>query len=227
MSDEKTIEQELCDALNTKPKAKEHRQDYLLRLVQAARKMPEDDWNALRESPTQEWVNKNLELLNAGREKGNKDAEIDLVDFPDQEQEDKVTGTQTAEDDNKPARKRAAANGKDKDKEKPAKKAATEKAEKKTAKEPTERRAAPKEKAEKKPARADNPVAGSRLLIKQLVIDDPLISTDDLLKKLEKKGLTPTKLATSSIRSSMLQSVKLVLALPLDRIKELKKQLSL
>ena len=57
---EQTIEQELCAALNTKQKPKEHRQDYIHRLVKGAGNLSDEDWNRLREIPTQTWVNKIL-----------------------------------------------------------------------------------------------------------------------------------------------------------------------
>ena len=225
---EKTIEQELCGALVTKRKSTEHRQDYLYRLVRATQKMKDDEWNALRESPTQEWVNKNLELLNKGRDANKKDNKIDLDDFPDREETEDEVNTETEDEvntettaDEKPARKKMAAKEAD---DKPTKADKSAKADDKPEKVKSKKAATANggDKPERKTATKEK---GSRLLIKELLIEDPTMSTDDLVVKLEKKGLTPTKLATSTLRSGTLQSYRLLLAQPMDKIRELKKAL--
>ena len=230
MSDDETmtIEQELCDALNTKQKKGEHRQDYLQRLVKATKKLTDDEWNALREIPTQEWVNDNMKRLSEGRDKDKKDDEIDLVDFPDRPAEDdnEMSTTHTDTNDDKP-RKRPAASKSDKS-EKTGKKAdagKSDKTDKSTKSEKTkddktsERKVASKRDATPRDAKTP----GARQIIKELLIDDPTLTTDGLAALLEKKGLPVTKLACSTLRSGTLQTIRMMLKLNVDRFKELKK----
>src|SRR5882724_13421798 len=51
---------------------------------------------------------------------------------------------------------------------------------------------------------------GAQTLIKQIMLKDPNISTEDLIGRLEKKGLKPTKVAVTSIRSGMRHTLKVM-----------------
>jgi len=79
-TDTMTIEDEILEATKEKPQGKkEDRQAYLERLVLATsdgEKFSDDQWNALREDPTQKWCTAGA---NAYRDKK------DIPDFPDEE----------------------------------------------------------------------------------------------------------------------------------------------
>lgn len=122
------------------------------------------------------------------------------------------------EEEVKPKRGRKAAAKKDdeEDDEKPKKKAAAKKTEPKAAKEKSATKA--KEPAAKKPT-GPKPVGdGAQAWIKRLVIEDPNRTMEQithlLAKKGKERGFTPsTTLATSTIRSGMLQTLRILKAM--------------
>ena len=217
------IQSELLEATDLTVKKKEDRQTFLHRLLDAVQDLDDDAWKGLS-TESQSWVNDNaLKIKNHG-----EDAELD--DFPDDEDEeapeDEDPGEDVAEEETEeededpeesddaeeateeeedpvsvqeeekttskkaPAKKKAAA---------PAKKAAPAKA--KTEK--PEKKAAPKE---KKPA-AGPKSTGIKVQIKKMVFKNPSITVDDLLERLGKGGVKPSKLTVSAIRSEFRHSL--------------------
>jgi hypothetical protein len=244
MSDDETmtIEQELCDALNTKQKKSEHRQDYLQRLVKGCKKLTDDEWNRLREIPTQEWVNGNLTRLSDGRDKDKKDDEIDLEDFPDRAAEDdeKMSTTHTDTDDEKPRKKSAAKPEKSVKKAKKAKKADEANKEEESDKEQAGIRiGTPKRKStpeEAKPNKSEKFIerkithsrgSGTYVMIRELMISDPTMPATVLIENLAKKNLNPSKFAVNTVRQHCLAVMRALLSLPMDEIKKLKKVMEL
>jgi hypothetical protein len=82
----------------------------------------------------------------------------------------------------------------------------------KKAERPKVEKKAKKTKAEKKskPKASPQKPVGAQMLIKQFVLAQPNITTDELLEKLAKKGFKPTKIAVSTIRTGMRQTLKII-----------------
>ena len=188
------IEQTLCDTLKVKSKAKEDRQDFLTRLLEAAQAADDEVWESLPE-PVQQWVNDGAKAHNDGQ---------DIPDFTDGGDEGAPDETNSEEEDE------TVADTKSKTKA-PAKGAKAEKA-----KEPTDKKAAAEKKAiaeKKAPAKpaAAPKTTSMRRLIKQLVVKKPSITVEALIEKLKSEGhKSPSEFTVASIRSDTRDTMRVL-----------------
>lgn len=105
-----TIEQELLGATNLKPRARESRKKYVIRILEAVGELPDAEWDSLSEA-TQRWCNEMMDAHNAADENG---AEFEVPEWPDLNgagESEPVTDAATGEDESKqeattPAKKR-------------------------------------------------------------------------------------------------------------------------
>lgn len=183
------IETELLQAIGKKKLKSGDRQVALKDLIESVKKLSDQDWEDLSD-PAGSWVNEGVKVLDA-------DENGEIADFPDNNEEE----SEVVEQEKKPTKKTAAKGDKKPDK----KKAATDKKPEKVAKSDKNTKA-----AKEKPEKIVKKPSGAQVTIKQMILDDPKITTEDLLAKLSKKGLTPTKLAVSTIRSGMLQTLRII-----------------
>lgn len=194
----------LCKAVKIKPPQGTPDQKFLVKLASAVEKAPDDVWESLADDPAgikaQEWVN-----AYSGREDGD---DSPLKMFPDWKSgaktSEKEKDTMTTKTKTKASAKPANKAGKStKAADKPAKKAASKPATKAT-------------KADKpaKKAVAKKPGApSSRRLIKEIVAKNFDISVDDLVKKIEAKGIELSRFSVSSFRNDMRDSIKVLIGL--------------
>lgn len=192
------IEKELQAVTKIKPKAKEERGDYLVRMAASCdpEELQEDDWGKLSKA-AQDWANTAIKANNA---------EKDVADFPDVNGEDAEEGEAEVTETTTKAKR---SNGGDKKtpslpafaKEKglkPAKEAKTDtKAKTTTAK------------TKSKPVKeAGAGGVGIKVQIKQLMMDDPNISIDDIMTKLKRTELS--RLTASTVRSEFRNSLRVL-----------------
>jgi outer membrane biosynthesis protein TonB len=181
----------------------ESRQDYLERLASAASdELDGEAWEALPNA-AQVWVNAAVKALNAGNEITDPEpsSEEESDDEQQAEEADEEAGDDQPEDE-------------EQEDDMPTKTAAKKKAPAKKKAAPKKTAAAKPAKTEAKPAKAKSNGAvrgtGAQTVIKQIMLKDPAISTEDLIARLEKKGLKPTKVAVTSIRSGMRHTLKVM-----------------
>jgi hypothetical protein len=196
------LESELQAAASIKRKANETEQAYLQRLAEAVRELPDDEWDQISEEG-QTWTNDAIKALNAEHEIesfGNGEPKEE----PKEEPDDKPGEEHDDDDDNGESKE-----GGEEVEEKAAKPARRVAAKKE---------AAPKKKAVKEAKPAKKTVvktngsrpAGAQTMIKQLLLKDPSMSTEDILAQLSKKGYSPTRQAATSIRSGFRHSLKVI-----------------
>jgi hypothetical protein len=204
------VEQELQKATGVKKKVAEKFQKYAARLIEAVQELKDPEWEDLS-AEAQTWVNAGAKVVKAG--KG------DIEPFPDdaEEEEEEEKEDPEAEEENEEENEedaeaepatRTRGGGKTTNKstarastKSDGKVGDTEKAAKGSKKEGSTKVKAPK---------GEGKQVGAQTMIKQIMCDEPKISTDDLLAKLGKKGYTPTPLAVSSIRSGFRHSLKVL-----------------
>jgi len=222
-----SIEEELLEATGIKgPKKGEDLQDYFGRLIDAVQDLKDPEWDKIGD-PAQKWVNAGATSIKAKEEIENfPDAE------PPAEEEDPPARTSRrggkdkeddaeAEAEDPPARGRRNARRGRGDADEGADAEAGDGAEdeteteeesvasKRSAKKSGSRAAA---KSDKRPAakEAKDKKPGAQLTIKQLIIRNPKLSSEDVVEKLKAKGLKATLSAVSTIRSGTLQTLRLV-----------------
>ena len=205
------LEKALLKATAAKPqKSGEDRQKFLLRIMLAVQKLPDEDWESLAAiEGAQDWFNAATDADNA---------EKPVPDFPDAEadaeadaEEDEDQGEQEDEDNQeedemaktakkaKPPAKGASA------KKEPAAKPAKAAAKGADAKKPA------KDAEKKKPAAAPKKGLSMRRTLKMIVIKTPKMPVDELIALLEKKGYkSPSKLTVTSIRSDTRDTMKVL-----------------
>jgi hypothetical protein len=174
----------------TKPKVKEPREDFLIRLLEEVEKLSDDDWEKLGQEPggtaAQKWCNDAVDA---------RKAENSLPDF-------------VAPDENGEVEEQE---GDDEEEEKAVVKKA-KKVNARSAKAPPEDEdgAPAKVKAAKVKAAANGPLDGIKVRIKDLVIDEPHITLEDLLAKLSKGGDKMSRMTVSSVRSETRHTLRVL-----------------
>lgn len=175
----------------------ESRQEFLERLVTNSNEHFEKNEEAWDEQPqaTQSWLNAAVKALDAGKEIVDPD-EVDEESEDDAEEETDDTDAQSDEGESNEEEEEMTtaaetATTTKKKKAAPAKKAKPAK------------KATPKKEKTKKSNGAASRGTGAQTVIKQIMLKNPNISTDELIEKLASKGLKPTKVAVTSIRSGM------------------------
>ena len=179
-----TVEQELLEALEAKPKkASETPQDYRARLIRAANEMDEGEWKKLSIG-TQRWVNNGVEAIQDKKE---------IDDFPDSE----PTGEEDAdaEEAEKPSKKSRAADPDEDEEEDPKPKAKEGPSPKKVA--DPEKEGTKEKPATKKPPVKRDPEdsdtrpkkkGGAGRTFRTFLIQHPEEPIPDLVKRVEKAG---------------------------------------
>lgn len=181
------IEKELQAVTKIKPKAKEERGDYLVRMAAACdpEELKEDDWGKLSKA-AQDWANAAIKANNA---------EKDVADFPDVNGEDAEEGEAEVTETITKAKR-----GSDKK---------TVVAKEKGLKPAKEAKAETKAKTKSKPVKeAGAGGVGIKVQIKQLMMDDPNISIDDIMTKLKRTELS--RLTASTVRSEFRNSLRVL-----------------
>jgi hypothetical protein len=217
------IEAKLLEVTGIKKKSKEDRQHYLKRLVMAVQKKSDDDesdefWDSLVDEnigeQAQLWQVAGIDAINAGREAKQNDDEVEVEDFPDLEDADNGDDADEGEDDDDNEEKENDVSEQlSEEKTTKAKKAKATK----TAKAPKEKAVKAVKVAKEKPAakavKATKAAAkgngkpmkrgtgGQYAIVREVIYKDPSIKLDELLDRLVKKGLKPSKFAVSTIRS--------------------------
>lgn len=206
-----------------KPKGKEARQAFLGRLLETVEKLDDSEWEKMGQeaggTAAQQWCNDAVDA---------RKAEKEIPDFaaPDEaEDESEPEGDEAeAEDgDESEGEEESEDEGAEDEEEKVAKKAKTVKkaaAEKAPAKKAAGKKAAPAKKkaaddangAKKSKGRANGPLEGIKATIKDLVIDQPHISLEDLLTKLQKGGNKMSRMTVSSVRSETRHTLRVLKA---------------
>lgn len=198
------LEAEISKATGIKFAAGSKRQDHLRKLQQYCgdddKGLSNEKWDELS-GEAQKWANAATRAFKAGEP---------IPDFPDpeeaprrrsrdddedEEKEEKSAKSSKADKEDKDEKKTRSTRGKDKEEPAPRGRRSRddeeEKEEKKPAKATPRGRAADKEKEEEKPQRAsrkdDNkPIEGVKVKIKELLIEDPEITAQEILKKIGK-----------------------------------------
>jgi hypothetical protein len=205
------VEQELLEATGVKRKTAEKPQKYLGRLIDAVQELPDEDWEKLS-SDTQNWVNAGAKAI-----KAEEDIDDFPADEPAEEEEAAAEEENTRSSREKPASK-TRGGGKTTEKETTSRRSRQSDGEEGDA-DKSERRSSKRESTggdkgdkggKEKAAKSERKPVGAQTMIKQLMIDNPKITTDELMEKLQKKGYTPTPLAVSSIRSGFRHSLKVI-----------------
>lgn len=191
----------------------ESRQEFLERLATGSSEFFEDKddvWEGLPK-PTQSWVNAAVKALNAEKDIADPDeVKEPEVDQPEETEDAEETGEEDADDHEDDGDE----NEEDSDVETKSKKRTAKKKApaKKVAKKNVGKKTVAAKPAKKAASRGNGAVrgTGAQTLIKQMMLKDPNISTEDLISRLEKKGLKPTKVAVTSIRSGMRHTLKVM-----------------
>lgn len=199
------IEEEiLLITTEKKQRVSESRQEYLYRLMLAAQKLPEDEWDKIS-NIGQEWSNSLITAYRVGN---------DLPDFPDI----KLSKRKAKEDEEEPEKVVKEEKPKKEKAEKPKKKVVEETPSpakgKKVKEEPSKKKAnkkkeEPKEepKASKKKPTGKKGV-GCKIRIKELLIDDPQATVDDIFDTLKSEGISTTMSTVQGIRAEFRHSLK-------------------
>ena len=205
------MEKALLKATAAKPqKGGEDRQKFLLRLMLAVQKLPDEDWESLAAiEGAQDWFNAATDADNA---------EKPVPDFPDAEadaeadaEEDEDQGEQEDEDNQeedemaktakkaKPPAKGASA------KKEPAAKPAKAAAKGADVKKPA------KDAEKKKPGAAPKKGLSMRRFLKQMVVKKPSRTVEDLMEALEKAGYkSPSRLTITTIRADTRDTIRVL-----------------
>lgn len=227
-----TIREKLCEATSVKQKKKEDDYTFVKRLIATVEDLSDDDWGKLS-TEAQEYANSVIEAkknytewdeLPADEvplfpdETAEDDADSDEIE-PSEDTEEDTSGDTTEETEESekdmetekkpkkkkspPAEKPAAAK---------AKKAATKPAAKEKEK-PVAAKSAKANGAAKKPAKsASGKKTGIIGRIRQIVIKNPTISTDDLIAKLEKEEYKGSRMAISTTKQATRDVLKMLVA---------------
>lgn len=187
----------------------ESRQEFLERLATGSNEYFDDhgdEWEGLPKA-TQSWVNAAVKALNASNAIADPDEVEDKSDVDEEDADEEDAGDHEDDGDETDEEEDVEKTG-TKSKKRPAKKKAPAK---KVVKKKEAKKIAAKP-AKKAAARGNGAVrgTGAQTLIKQMMLKDPNISTEDLIGRLEKKGLKPTKIAVTSIRSGMRHTLKVM-----------------
>jgi len=222
----------ITKALNIKAKAKEERQVFLGRIVDAADDMEDDDWDKLPKE-AQKWINAATKAA---------DSKKTIPDFPDAEAVDDVEGEEDAdgdiveEEDDEPKKKKSTKKVVEEDddeetadEDEPAPKKTnrsksrqpvedddeeeeeTETVAKKKVKKAAGKTPAKKvvEKTKTKRVAGALPM-GAPTIIKQMILKKPEITKDELAAALEKKGFKTSILTISTVRSDFRNSLRVM-----------------
>jgi hypothetical protein len=219
------IENDLAALLDIKRKKSEKDQAWFKRLVMGAEEVDEDEWMALPEE-TQEWRNAGAEALEKGDEiPAPEDSPNESENDTESEDEDAEVDDESEEEDNGDAEEDTEDESEDEDmrghedeeetmstksRKAPAKKAPAKKAaaKGKAAKPIKEKAAKGNGKTPEKKARGGKP-QGAQAFIRGLIIENPKVTTDELLDAIKKKGFQPmTRFTISTTRSSTMQTLR-------------------
>lgn len=223
------IEQAILGAIGAKPqRSGENRQKYLIRVMTAVQKLPDDQWEELAATEgAQAWCNAAIEADNEKK---------DIPDFPDAEaaaeEEEPDTNDDEDSDDAEEDSDGDAEEEAVTTKAKTAKTAKTTKAKAAKTKPKQAVKASGKKAANglDQPAKAAKPAAkpaaaglarakGVKQVIKQLVIKNPRLTVDEILERIAKKNLpTPSRLTVSTFRADTRGTIKVMNELGLTSI---------
>jgi hypothetical protein len=200
----------------------ESRNEFLERLATGSSEYFEDkddEWEA-QPKAAQSWVNAAVKAINAGKTIVDPDEVKDEPEADESEEETEGAednGEEDADDHDDDGEEQPDEEESDmeqtttKAKKRSAKKAPAKKAAKKKVA-PAKKATAAAKPAKKAASRGNGAVrgTGAQTLIKQIMLKDPSVSTEDLIARLEKKGLKPTKVAVTSIRSGMRHTLRVM-----------------
>ena len=197
------MEKALLKATGAKPqKGGEDRQKFLLRLMLAVQKLPDEDWESLAQiDGAQDWFNAATDADNA---------EKPVSDFPDVKaaaeadaEEDEDQGEQENEDDQEEDEMAKTAK-----KAKPPAKGAS--AKKGAAAKPV-KAAAKEADGKKKPAATPKKGTSMRRALKLTIVKRPKITADELVDALQKMGYkVPSRLTVNTMRSEMRDAIRVL-----------------
>lgn len=183
-----SIEKEILDTIGTKPMKKGgDRQKFLFGVVEQIDALDQDDWNRLSDQ-AKAWFNGATEAVKSKE---------DIEDFPEETEEAESSDDRSERSSGKTKEKAV----KTAARKKPAPEKEVSAAKKGNGK---------VQAAKPAPTRRASGGGGSGApdVIRDLVISNPAISTQDLVDKLEKKDLHPTRFTVASIKSTTLSIIR-------------------